>query len=174
MRISRTGRDENMKSIVKLLFGIAVLCAPLAASANAQETLKAQVISYGVFTSKFAAKDDKNRRDVVKDEKLVSQTATIVAKIGTEFGFTFQIDGAPKGKEVELRVLTKFPPKGIKDEQNDTLFETESRIVVRAGEASYEGFQFESQGELVPGEWSFALYAGETRLAERKFNVVLK
>lgn len=163
-----------MKSIAKLLFGIAVLCAPLAASAYAQDALKAQVISYGVFTSKFAAKDDKNRRDVVKDEKLVSQTTTIVAKIGTEFGFTFRIDGAPKGKEVELRVLTKFPPKGIKDEQNDTLFESESRIIVRAGEASYEGFQFETKGELVPGEWSIALYAGETKLAEQKFNVVLK
>lgn len=153
------------------LFAAAVLFAGLP-PAMAQQKLQMEVLSTGIFEAKIIAKE--KDRDQVGEFKIIKRTDTVAAAIGVKFGVEFLLTGAPVGKEVVIRVVTRFPKAGILNERNERIFDTESEIRVPAGKPAIEGYGFDDERELVPGEWVFEFYDGERKLGERKFTVTVK
>lgn len=153
---------------------IALLPGPLQA-----QTPQAEILSYGLFESKVAETENRpdtatGKRDIVADFKLLKQTDTIVAKIGTEFGIEFRVSGFPAGqKDVMVTVVTRFPPPGLTNAKGERLTQDKSNVRVVPGRREYEGYGFEEKWELAAGEWVFEVYFQDRKLAERRFTVVL-
>jgi hypothetical protein len=156
------------------LFATLTLLVFAPSQISAQQTLRAEIVDFGIYTSKLVTADPKKERDVVDDIRLVQQTDKITAEIGVQFGLRLKLSGTRDGERVELRVVTRFPKQGIQAPGGGKVFDSETKVEAFVGRTEYEGFAFEEKEELVPGEWTFEIYHGERKLAEKRFNVTLK
>jgi Domain of unknown function (DUF3859) len=99
---------------------VAIVVAALLLSKPALAEVKvtgAQIVEYGIYTAEIdAAKRD---NEGVLQSKLgnISHTATtttVPARHGVRFGFRYKIIGTPAGATVPIKILTVFPPGGLK------------------------------------------------------------
>ncbi len=103
----------------------------------------------------------------------VESTDTVVARVGSTFGFRYLLVGEPAGAPVSLWLVTRIPPPGV---QNPTLRAnvtvTEEPFTAVIGTTHISGYSFDSSWEAVPGPWILEIRYGQEKLAERRFNVV--
>jgi hypothetical protein len=104
--------------------------------------------------------------------KNIEATTEIPGRLGLEFGFQYEIVGAPAGAEVPVEITYTFPAPGIVDPA-DPKPVLESRITrsKKIGETIYLGYGFENEWEIVPGTWTFAVSYQGKELGEQSFTV---
>ena len=151
--------------------------------ANADE-VTAKIISYGIFT--FSDKYNTLEATETFSGKvhlylgqpiLAVATNQIPAKIGTTFGFIYEVSNLPvkNGEEVELVKTVKTP--AIKKPDGTTSIKSQYKIkrpVLDGRAIDYYGFGFDYDYELAPGVWEFEIsYEGKI-LCTQTFTVAQK
>ena len=103
----------------------------------------------------------------------VSDSTNIEAKVGTQFGIEFRIDGAPAGETVTLRVALTFPEQGIRNPNTgETLHNAKIALPnMKIGALCLVGYGFDNAWEIVPGVWTEQIWYRDRMLAERSFTV---
>jgi hypothetical protein len=158
-------------------FSIAILLAMISSAAISQTIKRVEIIEFGIYSL-----DDKDRisapntatgyRREVGNEKLITATDTVPARLGVNFGFRFRIIGK-KGATVTLKKVTLIPQPGIQNPKTgDTKVRSEVSLEKTIGDKEYSGYGFDSAWEIVPGIWTIEFWDGDRKLASQSFNVV--
>ena len=134
------------------------------------------IIECGIYTREISrAVDDKSAagyRVIVKNEKLVNKTDRIPATIGTRFGIFYIANGEPRGKKIRLRVDVTYPSAGLKNPKTGKIsYKDKFFEIAVIGKRMLTGYGFDEAWEAVPGKWTFKLWYGEIKLAEKTFTV---
>ena len=136
--------------------------------------------TYVVAKGVYAAHEQTCRRDAqnvqycdLTNIKLVTPSSNVNAKLGTQFGVTFELVGRHETSTVKLREIWRYPKPGVKSPTVDKpLQETISyRDVPTAGPNTLI-YSFDDPWELVPGVWTLELWDGSGKLLSENFNVV--
>lgn len=151
-----------MKKIWMLLPVLMVLagCATGMSIWDKATVQSVRIVDYGIY----------DKVDDAALSRLLVQTTTIPAKIGTSFGFRYVTEGLPRGAVARLTYQDSYPglqnPKG-----GEPLKDVEYSNEVEVGTADICAFTFEEEWELVPGEWTFSIGRNGKLLAEQTFTV---
>jgi Domain of unknown function (DUF3859) len=112
-------------------------------------------------------------QDELANVKLVSNTTTVPAQIGTKFGLRYRVVGSPNRASVKLTAIVRFPGEGLR---NPKTGERQARDVTlwnrNIGAVTYNGYSFDEGWELVPGTWTYEIWHEGRKLAEQSFTVV--
>ena len=142
---------------------------------TAAEVEGVTIIEYGIFKAKELRQENTpatatGTSNIVTDVELVQRTDNIPAIAGTRFGFRCIIKGSPQGQEVKIVRRNILP--GLRNPKTGNIFYTEEyERTQRIGKEFYIGYKFEENWELIPGKWTFQLFYGGRKLAEKTFNV---
>jgi hypothetical protein len=119
----------------------------------------------------FRTLDNGNVRPV-----LAEATRTITAEKGVVFGFLYSLTGFTGTRLVPIITVIKHPPfvpRGEKEAR--TKYEDKTFFKPINGEMKWPIlYRFEHDEELVPGDWSLAVYYDTQLIAEHTFTVVAK
>lgn len=108
--------------------------------------------------------------------EITKETGRIEARIGTSFGYQFQIEGLRPGSEITLTKSVSYPPMTRPD---GTVASSHRRplepTVVRSDGtvSATQGYSFDEPYELLPGPWTIEIWLGDQLLTSKTFNVVL-
>ena len=136
-----------------------------------------EVLESGLYTAEVEKKlQDPSVlgvRSVVRNVRFYEKTSRVPAKLGTRFGFRYQLRGIGKDEAVELTKLTVFPSGGMTDPARG-ISQAANRSVLRVkGETPFTtGYSFDEEWEIVAGEWRIELWLGGRKLAEQRYTVV--
>jgi hypothetical protein len=108
----------------------------------------------------------------VKDATLLRQTKDVPAEAGLTFGFRYRVTGSNQGDPVTLKMVTRFPPQGLRDPGRQTThFVNEYKSERVVGETALRTYTFDYSWEVVTGDWTLEIWLGDQKLAERTFHV---
>lgn len=163
--------------VAAVLAAIAVLQHVPTASAEAVEV---RITWHGVYrtTTDALVRDDTG----FTGQRIVStgvmppavSSDRIPAIAGTRFGFGFEIIGALPGTRFALTWVRRYPPGGIRDAATGHRVEVERAPVTAIGgdKGAVVGYRFDHPEEMVPGPWTFELWQGELKVAEKRFEIL--
>ena len=160
------------KGIVWAIVCLIVATGTIASAANIS---KINIIEYGIFEAqKTKVVEEKDTstgyRTLLDNIKLIKETDTIPAAVGTQFGIRYIVEGEPNGAQVEISV--KFlHPQTVNPTNNKTVTLEQFHKQLPIGETSYSCWIFEYDWELVPGEWIIQIWSGDRKFAEQAFTV---
>jgi hypothetical protein len=157
---------------------VVVVVAALLLSRPALAEVKvtgAEILEYGTYTAEIEAakRDDKGvLKSQLGDIRHVATTSTVPAQHGVRFGFRYKINGTPAGAIIPIKILTVFPPGGLRPPNAaQPIRDSANNVTRKIGEAGYNDYGFDDPWELVPGTWTLQIWYGNNKLAERTFDV---
>jgi Domain of unknown function (DUF3859) len=110
---------------------------------------------------------------IVRAITFTKSTTRVPAKMGVRFGFRYKVIGAPAGKAVTLRVVTRFPPQGLRNPAKQTnSHRDEYTRTANIGKPAVDGYAINHSWERVHGRWTFEIWYGRRKLAEKSFTLV--
>ena len=105
------------------------------------------------------------------DPVLRKETRRVEARIGTQFGFRFQIDGKPRLAEVPVKIRVLHPP--ITNPETDKTSTTEEwDAAVNLGIPRFTGWAFDQQYETAAGTWTLQVLRDDKVMLQKEFVVV--
>jgi len=135
---------------------------------------RANIVNQGIYELETRADENSQGRswDVVRKIRQVQATTTIPARLCMSFGFEYVVVGAPSGAEVPIKMVTKFPGKGLYNpETRKTMLRNEVVVGRTIGATHIRSYTFDKPWEIVPGVWTFQLWHKDQKLAEQSFTV---
>jgi len=132
------------------------------ASQAQTEIFRVEVVSYGIYTP----------RPSEGRPQLVTTTTTIPAKIGVTFGLTYYVVGNPPWVDSQITEGVLYPPPGMVRSSGNIVKGVKYLGSVTIGDTAFTGYTFDHPEELVPGTWTFAIWADNRKLAQMSFTVV--
>jgi len=159
-------------------FLVALGLVLFAATAHAQTADKLDVFEYGIYASSPRTAVGQSRNGMTRYQaeriELLQSTRTVIARIGTEFGFRYRVTGKPPGAPVLLTIVTKFPVPGVVAPKGSVPFVQDVDTVIAAlNGRSFLTWPFERRSDLVPGIWTIEIWQGTKKLGEQRFNIIL-
>lgn len=165
---------------MKRIILIATFLLSWALPAAAQESLRAEMIWFGNYTSgELKTVDDPNSPTGKKHFSTgtkgpaVNSDRILIAPSGvTAFGFGYRLSGVPNGTNVRTIHIIRFPGKGVPG-RDGTLQET-STIDDKdtVGQDAHIGWRMSgSEPKEYEGVWTFQVWSEQKLLLERKFTV---
>jgi hypothetical protein len=164
-------------SKIALVLAFLLLAVGAAPSQSlAQQVSSIEIVDFGIYTA-----DPQARRlgqsgigtTTVANIKLAVSTDRIPIQQGIRFGFQYRIDGAPADARVELRRVDLYPAPGITPPgKSQPVRQDEERFVERIGNLTFAGYTLDAPYEMLPGTWTFQLWVGDRKLAEKSFTLV--
>lgn len=100
---------------------------------------------------------------------LTLQTESVPKKLGTTFGFRFQVK-KPEGGQAAIRIITTSPGM-INPAKKEVEFKTETTDTVQVGAQYNCIFTFEQEWEMVSGDWTLEVAAEDGSTAKKTFQV---
>jgi hypothetical protein len=166
----------HYKIVLVALIG---LVAPDRAYPSASESsVKGKVVEYGLTRSIGEQRTLSNpdtldgRQTFARGPKFIQHTDRVPARLGAEFGFTFQLTGLGEQRSVELRKVVKHPSMRNAKGVNEVQYATNITVPVRNGEARFgAGYELERAEELKPGNWRFEIFYRGQMLLSQSFTV---
>lgn len=155
------------------------LLAALSLPAAAVEQARVTILSYGTYSVETEvhepnAADPTGRRGRVTGVRLIEQVDYICARLGVRFGMEYALapgsDGASPAPRA-LRLVMRFPEEGIVNDKGQRFLTSDWDRVLVPGLPNVSLYHFEEAWEMVPGSWSFEVFDGDVKIAERKFTV---
>lgn len=159
------------------------LCAAflsLAAVSEAGQTdllaSAAEIQGFGVFetSSSKRYKVAGNRHgavDAVTGVRFVDFTKEIPAVLGTNFGFKYAVNTTPRGQNMRVKSVIRFPAPGLKAPGGKVYTESVEYKDIKIGKPDLHGFGFDEPWEIVPGDWVFEVWYRDTRMIRKTFTV---
>ena len=180
--IRRQTRDNKIKVCgietsfpVKFIFQLLLAFAlPLPLfSQEAVQVTGAKVTEVGIYSSKVIT-DQTNAAGVklqgLDEFKLVMNTTNIPARVGTRFGFRYEILGVPANAPIILSMIARHPP--IKNSTTGRTETTDSYRLKSWIGKTYTSGSLDEPSDCVPGPWTFEVWYGGKMLCEQSFLVV--
>lgn len=163
-------------------FSVAVIVATLSlgqAAGDASEPLvtRVSILERGIYSAEstglVAAVGTLGAVQHVRKAKLVESTTHIPGRKLVRFGVRYVVHGVPRGAEMEIRLITRFPNSEPTIAHNNQLphSQGEYKIRTRLGSIGYREFLFDDPREIIPGEWAFEFWFGAKKIGEQKFCV---
>ena len=110
----------------------------------------------------------------IEHVELIEKTRTVVAQVGTEFGFRYLLIRIAENEAIPITIVMKFPPPGMSAPGESRRFMRDDyTVVLPAGDDWYEGWWFSDRDYIVPGSWTFEIWCEGKKLAEQTFEVIL-
>jgi Domain of unknown function (DUF3859) len=156
---------------------MAILLSMFSSAAIGQTIKRVEIVEFGIYSVKVeksvsAVGAASGYRNELSNERLVTATDTMPARLGVNFGFRYQIIGN-NGATVTLKKVTLIPQPGIQNPKTgDTKIRGEISFERVVGGKYYTGFGFDDSWEVVPGIWTIELWDGDRKLASQSFNLV--
>jgi len=141
--------------------------------AVAVERYHIELYDYGIYETVFVQYDKapntgEGKIERISHKKLLRRTEQIPGKKGTKFGIRYILEGTQQGKDVE--VLVKVLHSGTVNEQPTTRI-NEWSTTKKIGQIAFDGWKFNTDSELIHGNWTIQLYHEGMKLAEKSFQV---
>ena len=157
------GRIKQM-AIGAVILGF-VLSLPMVGVAAEVESV--DILDYGLYETGFnrwkaAPETTRGEIGIVEAKELLELTETIPATVGTEFGIRYLINGKKAGKKVELLV------KVLHEDMHSSNQWTVTRKI---GTPSFDGWKFDSDRQVPPGNLTIQLFHQGSKLAEKGFTI---
>jgi hypothetical protein len=158
---------------------VVVALAVLGGRAEAQQPRidGADLIEFGLYESKRTgdkpdAGTPSGSTHIVAEVAFYEATNRVPARLGTRFGIRYRIVGEPAGAQVPIRVVWRLPAPGLRNPTSGNVYrESVSDFAVPIGQAWMRGYGFDSNWELVPGDWTLELWSGARKLLTKTFTV---
>ncbi len=151
----------------------------VAVGAHAQsiEVDRIRIFEYGIYSGRTESSRPQDGTatgtiNTVVDLKLVTQTERIPARVGTRFGFGYEVAGRPRDATARMTFITRFPPQGVVNAKGTMYFQNEFEASVPVGVETTRTYTFDEPWELVTGEWTLEIHYRGRKLAEKRFLVV--
>jgi hypothetical protein len=160
---------KAINTLKKIAIGMVIfsfaLAYPFVCMATEVESI--DIVEYGLYKTTFdqwqqAPNTARGQIQLVADRELVKKTLRVPGSDGTEFGIRYVVKGAQEGGQVDLLVRVLHAESNSSDEW------TISRQI---GAPSFEGWKFDSDGQIPSGRLTIQLYHHGTKLAEKSFTV---
>jgi hypothetical protein len=166
-------------SVIRTVGLTALVVAIGSGVASATEVTGARVVGLGVYKcaassgTQSAPGTPGNDIDLFNGCQLSLASSTIQARLGTQFGCTFVVDGSPADADVALNLRWKFPSQGLRDRSGGKDYYWADYVrSSKVGQPHSFFYGFDHAWELVPGEWALEIRDGSRKLTECRFNVV--
>jgi hypothetical protein len=144
---------------------------------HAQTLQRIEIFQWGIYevnrrVAPSVPTEEVEQRLNTSDFTHIRTTRVIPAQIGTEFCFRFRTIGDLAAR-APLRIVTTFPPSGLRGRVSRRPIESEERdLVVLAGFPGIWCWAFDDPDDIALGAWRVELWAGSRKLAEQTFTVV--
>lgn len=155
--------------IKKILIGLMVFAMAIAMPmvSMAAEVESIDIVDYGLYQTSFnswktAPKTSRGEIGIVAAKELVDLTEMIPGTAGTEFGIRYVVNGPKEGKKVKLLVRVLH---------SDTQSSDEWVIARNIGTPSFDGWKFDTDAQIAPGNLTIQLFHKGTKLAEKSFTI---
>jgi uncharacterized protein DUF3859 len=150
--------------------------APLrGASTSAVERL--EVYDFGIYTAEARSKRGFTALGLTIDAlygiRHREATRTIKAELGVRFGYRYHAVGRPRGALSHLRMVLKCPAPGLIGRDPEKFIrrdEWESCVIL--GADSFHFASLDALSDLVPGIWTFEIWAVQRLMAKESFTVI--
>lgn len=110
---------------------------------------------------------------IAKTVKFLVHTNRIRAVKGTSFGFRYKLTNMPTNGLVPLEFETVHPEFTLPDGRKDTGRVLEVQVEPKdGGWVSHNGYRFDDDFELAPGEWKFTIYHEKRKILSKTFHVI--
>jgi Domain of unknown function (DUF3859) len=104
--------------------------------------------------------------------KFGQHTTRIPAKLGTSFGFWFQLTGIREKGSVELKKVVRHPQMKNSRGQDEDHYTTTGTMPVTNGLVfAGAAYRLDRPEELKPGDWTFEIYYHGKKLVSQSFTV---
>ncbi|MGO8926027.1 MAG: DUF3859 domain-containing protein [Limisphaerales bacterium] len=160
---------------MKVLCCLGLVCTlPLSAVCQqAVNVVGAKVTEVGIYQAQIATAET-NAAGVklqgLDEFKVLRSTTNVPARVGTRFGFRYEIIGTPTNAPIILTMVGKHPP--IKNSKTGKL-ETRDTYRLRSWIGkTYTSTSLDEESDLVPGKWTFEVWHEGKKLREQSFHVV--
>ena len=158
-----------------LLFS--TLAASSAAGAATASIERIEVQEVGLYCARTVgtvadATTAVGERAEIAGVKMIAATRTVPARLGTKFGFRYRIVGMPERGDTLLTLVLRYPPPGLGRPSASPSLSDRVDMVREVEVTHVRGFEFGEPWMIVPGVWTFELWAGGRKLAEERFTVV--
>ena len=161
----------------RLLLILTMVCG--ATLAQAQEISGIDVYEFGTYLAAGPAYEQPTSRQGIRMEAHesyvhIETTRTIVARVGTRFGFRYRTTGTSLDPTARLTMVWKFPAPGIAGgDPHKTIRQEVVEVPVIPNESYALTMSLDSAADLVPGIWTFEIWSGKHKLAEEKFELIM-
>jgi len=161
----------NRKLVVGALSMALVLSSPGAVS----QVTKVDVLWSGLFrhftTPPVPGEPDIKLPHGYIGPRPVRQTDRVPGRVGALFGVLF----VPRGQGpsfVVMRKVNHFPEPGMPEAKTATrMLTSEYKFDCLLNSPCFAGYRFDNENEIVPGQWRFEVFSGDTKLLETEFVV---
>jgi hypothetical protein len=139
----------------------------VATSALAADPVRVEIIEYGIYAME-------GRQIVQESDGVLTATAKVIhlettsvipAKRCMNFGFRFRVEG-PKGSR--LTFVTHLPVE-VTPPGSARAISSYSRARVLGPGIYSQGYGLDFDWEVMPGQWTFEVFDGDRKLAEKSF-----
>ena len=148
-------------SLLLLFTGAAIAQTPVIS--------KVELQACGVYEGRIERREDdalsaSGKRAIVQDNRLLTETSRIPARVGVKFGCHVVLQGTPAGGLATFRAVLRLPAGAPKEQ----LSGSQSYMI---GDGGYVGYTFRSTDPVLRGEWTLQIWVDERKLAEKTFIV---
>jgi hypothetical protein len=158
------------------LFLLLLVAMPVDA-ARAQQIERIEIVEWGLYRADRTGQvpspsSPSGTSNLSINVRHRETTTTVPALVGITFGLRYEVVGSPSGAAVDLKLVVRFPERGVTDPATGKSFrsaEYEVRTVV--GAIGWEAYTLDYEWEVEPGPWTLELWHEGRRLARKTFMV---
>ena len=111
--------------------------------------------------------------NMLKGEKLLLKTDTVIADIGKTFGVEFTINTGNQTAILPVKIVWEFP-KPMKNPNNGKVYKTsELDQAIITNQPMFHSYTLEYDYEFVEGLWSFKVFYNDVEIYKHSFWVML-
>lgn len=168
-------RGGIVRRCLPLLAVAACALVPIEAQAQTRPWVESVIVlDAGIYDVTIAKKTKRaeQRRHTISQARLAQATRLVPLRRCVSFGFEYVIKGASAGANVSLRMVTRFPQPGLRNEKTGHAAQAAEATLERVvGQRHYWMYTLDEENELLPGRWVFEIWDRERKLAEQRFDL---
>lgn len=137
-----------------------------------------KVVEFGIYTSTVvqrihSASVADGIKDRATDFKLVRKSTLVDARLGTSIGMKYVLRGTPKDARVTIEVGVVHPPM-VNPQTRETMTRSSAHFERTIGQPEHAVWSFDTQADLVPGDYTIEIVSEGRVLAQKVFRVRIR
>ena len=138
----------------------------------------AKVLEFGIYTSTVTSHEKSPTiadgiKDRARDFKLVRKSTLVDARLGTSIGMKYILRGTPKDGRVTIEVGVLHPPM-VNPQTHETMTRSSAHFERVIGQPEHAVWSFDTQADLVPGDYTIEIVSEGKVLAQKVFRVRIR
>jgi len=148
---------------------VLVILLVVATSGLAADPVRVEIVEYGTYAmEQHQIVQESDGVLTVNVSKVVhlETTSVIPAKRCVNFGYRFRVEGPAEGSR--LTFVTYFPAKVTPPGASRAISSHSETLVLGPG-IHFQSYGLDFDWEVMPGQWTFEVFDGDHKLAEKSF-----